>query len=147
MSVKGTEFTIRDAAGNALCHSAGARKSALNSRVRRNVTEAFSAMVKAAGMIDAAGMWTCAVSGAVAVRNSPDADASLVRAGMVVDAGHVIADERDGAFCPCNLVPELRALNLTHGSRDIDAIRRDPRVMWRAVWEASASQSKRNRAV
>lgn len=147
MSVKNTPFTITDSNGNPLCHSRNAHKRNADSKRKRAVREATWSMFAAAGMYDAAtDEATCAVSGARMPRNSPAVPQAAVTAGLVIDSGHVISDAHDGPFCPCNMVPELRAVNLTHGDKDMPAITRDPRVMWRAIWTATATASKARKA-
>lgn len=146
MAVKGTEFTVRDAAGNALCHSAGQRKRDCDSRRKRAVREGFALMMQAAGMLNGT-QARCSLTGAwfdLATVDTPNNEL------IVVDRGHVVSDEHDGAFCPCNLVGELRAHNKAHGRSDLDSSKfvADPRTAWRMVWEQHyATPRKRSLAV
>jgi len=146
MAVKGTEYSVRDASGNVLCHPAGGSKRNADSRRKRAVREAFNAMCEAAGMVNHRGEYRDVMTGGyfpLADENTPNS------ALIVVDRGHVISDENDGAFCPCNLVPELRAHNKAHGRRNLDSAEfvQDPRAMWREVWARTAKASKVARAV
>lgn len=148
MAVIGTQFTIRDAQGNALCHSAGGSKANADSKRKRAVREAFTRMCEAAGIVTlAGGAMTDVHSGYVFTVAVADSDP---RDLMLIDRGHVVADAAGGAFCPCNLVPELRAANKAHGNKSLDPRTFkgvDPRTEWRSVWfEHYASPSKARKA-
>lgn len=144
--VRNTEFTVVDASGKALCHAASQSKRNLDSKRKRQVREGFALMVAAAGMARGSQV-QCSLTGAWFTMADATTDPTDL---IVIDRGHVISDEHDGAMCPCNLVPELRAHNKAHGKGDLDSSKfiSDPRTMWRAVWEQHyASASKRSRAI
>lgn len=144
----GTRYSVRDAEGNVLCHSAGQVKSALDSKRKRAVREGFMLMCAAAGIVDARGWIQDVITGA----SLPMADGTERSDDMaVIERGHAVPDEANGAMCPCNLVPENRGSNKGHGKRSLDPRMfkgTDPRTAWFDVWcERYATPSKRRRAV
>jgi hypothetical protein len=149
MTAIATIYSVRDASGRVLCHSAGATKANADSRRKRAVREGFRAMCDAAGVYDATtNEYQDVVTGAWL----PMADGSQRSDDMAVtERGHVVADEAGGAFCPCNLVPENRGSNKGHGRRAMDSRTwrvSDPRVAWFGVWfENYARPSQRRVAV
>jgi hypothetical protein len=147
MAVIGTKFTVRDAAGNALCHSSGQSKAAANSARKRATREAFALMCEAAGSMRE-GEYLDVITGAFL----PMSDAQTgAQDWGVVERGHVIADAMGGAFCPCNLVPENRGSNKGHGNTSMDPRTwrgADPRSAWREVWLTHyATKAKASKAV
>lgn len=144
--VTGTEYTIRDAAGNALCHSAGASKMAADSKRKRAVRAAFLDMCEAAGIVDDMGMVRDVVTGAFMPMADADTEATE---WDVIERGHVVADVNGGAFCPCNLVPQNREHNKRNDGADLDpdTFKVDPRMAWRDVWTRHVPAFKVARAI
>lgn len=134
MTAIGTAYSVRDNNGRILCHSPSQVKRNVDSTRKRAVREGFALMVSAAGMVAENGDVQDVVTGAWL----PMADGSQRADDMaVIERGHVVADESDGAFCPCNLVPENRGSNKGHGRRAMDPRTwraSDPRTEWFDVW-------------
>lgn len=124
-AVTGTEWTIRDAAGNALCHSERQTKDSRNSRERRRIIGAWEDALTLAGIMT--GDRVLCVDGIERDRGRAQDE----RDGYA-DAGHVVADSLDGAFCGCNLVPLEGAQNRADG---------DARPAIAASWPADAYAS------
>lgn len=147
MAVIGTQYSVRDESGAVLCHSAGQSKANADSKRKRAVREGFALMCASAGMHKGTD-YVDVVTGAWLPMADADTPSDV---WGVVERGHVIADASNGAFCPCNLVPENRGSNKGHGNRSMDPRTwrtDDPRKEWRAVWLANyASPSKARRAV
>lgn len=147
MTAIGTAYSVRDYNGRILCHAPSATKSALDSRRKRAVREGFALMVAAAGLVNASGEIQDVVTGAFL----PMADGTQRSDDMaVIERGHVIADESDGAFCPCNLVPENRGSNKGHGRRSLDPRNfrtSDPREAWFDVWYRNYARPAQRRVV
>lgn len=145
MSV-GTVYSVRDASGRILCHAPSQVKANMDSRRKRAVREGFALMCDAAGMVNAAGEIQDVVTGAWL----PMADGSQRSDDMaVIERGHVVPDEADGAMCPCNLVPENRGSNKGHGKRSLDPRMfrtDDPRAAWFGVWYANYARPSQRRA-
>ncbi len=137
---RGTAYSIRDSAGFILCHPAGATRQGYNSKRKSAAKDAFWAMCTAAGMYNpATDMAVCAETGisAPARRGVSNREGSM-------DMGHVKADELGGAYCPCNMVPLYRAVNLEAGTA-APLIERDPRTAWLSTW-AALNPTKAHRA-
>lgn len=147
MSVIGTQYSVRDEAGTVLCHSAGQSKANADSKRKRAVREGFLAMVNAAGMVQGDLVQDVSTG---AYLPMCDSDTRSTEWGTV-ERGHVISDAANGAFCPCNLVPQNKGANKANGNRSLDPRdfrTSDPRTEWRAVWLANyATPSKARRAV
>lgn len=146
MTAKGTRYSVRDKDGNILCHSPNQIKRNADSARKRAVRSAFWQMCQEAGIVRG-NLVMDVVTGAYL----PMADADTANDDFgKVDRGHVIADSNDGAFCPCNLVPENRGANKSHAHKDANAdtwLGEDPRTAWRSVWLANyATKSKARRA-
>jgi hypothetical protein len=120
--VTGTEWTIRDAQGNALCHSERQTKDACNARRRRAVIGAWEQAMRHAGIMT--GTRVLCVDGIERDRGHGEDE----RDGYA-DAAHIVADSLDGAFCGCNLVPLEGATNRADG---------DARPMVDTSWPADA---------
>lgn len=144
MAVKGTEWSIRDASGKVLCHSAGMSRGNANSARKRAWREAVEAMYVEAGLLRD-GLWQDVVTGAWL----PMADESTASDDYaVVERGHVIADNNGGALCACNTVAENKGSNRARGDRSDHDPRHwrgtDPRSAWALVWLRTARPGKRD---
>lgn len=148
MTAIATRYSVRDASGRVLCHAPSQVKANMDSRRKRAVREGFALMCASAGMVNEAGEFQDVVTGAFL----PMADGATRRDDMaVIERGHVVPDEADGAMCPCNLVPENRGSNKGHGKRSMDPRTfraSDPRAVWFDVWFTHyARPSQRRSAV
>lgn len=145
MTAIGTQYSVKDASGRVLCHAPSAVKRNADSRRKRAVREGFALMVDTAGMTDN-GRVQDVHTGAFL----PMCDENTARDTFgVIERGHVISDAHDGAFCPCNLVPENRGANKGHGDRSLDPrlwVTSDPRVAWFAVWSERYARPAQRRA-
>lgn len=150
MTALSTRFTVTDAAGKPLCHSPAMVKRNADSRRKRAVREAFEMMCVAAGFVRGEGAereWLDVSTGAWLPM--ADCDTRSTDWGTV-ERGHVISDAADGAFCPCNLVPQNKGANKANGNRSLDPRdfrTADPREAWREVWMNNyATPAKRRKA-
>lgn len=91
-------WAVLDKDGNALCHARRDTRAALNSSRRRRALGIWEDALKDAGLMRGTvaycedGQWLDRGHG----KDARDGYA---------DAGHVVADTNDGAFCGCNFVP------------------------------------------
>jgi hypothetical protein len=129
--VTGTEWTIRDAQGNALCHSARQDKASRNSRERRRIIDAWETALTRAGIMT--GSRVLCVDGVTRDRGRGED----TRDGFA-DAAHVVADSLDGAFCGCNLVPLGGAENRADGDARPSIVADWPREAYADAWRAVA---------
>lgn len=143
-AVTGTDWTIRDAQGNALCHSERQTKDACNAARRRAIIGSWEDAMREAGIMT--GTRVLCVDGVERDRGHGQDE----RDGYA-DAAHIIADSVDGAFCGCNLVPLEGAQNRADGDArpTIDAAW--PAVAyaqaWRKVALATMPKTRARRAV
>lgn len=148
MAVIGTQYSVTDKDGNVLCHSKGQSKANADSRRKRAIREGFALMCAMAGMVNSEGDVQDVITGAFLPMADSDTGAQV---WGVIERGHVISDASNGAFCPCNLVPENKGSNKGHGNTSMDPRTwrtSDPRKTWRAVWLANyATPSKARRAI
>lgn len=93
-------FAVFDRDGNALCHSPGQNRSAANSARKRRLREDFARACEDAGLVTA-NHRILTISG----KSYPRGAGRDTRDAMA-DMGHIIADDRGGAYCLCNLVPQ-----------------------------------------
>lgn len=130
--VTGTDWTIRDSAGNALCHSERQTKDACNARRRRAIIAAWEEALMAAGLMTPAGDVLC-----VDMVTRPRGHGVDERDGLA-DAGHVVADSLDGAFCGCNLTPLEGAQNRADGDARPSIAPEWPAARYAAAWRMVA---------
>lgn len=101
-------FAVLDAKGNALCHGARQTRSALNSTRIRKVKGEWEAALTLAGLMS--GTRVLCADGIVRDRGK-----GIDTRDGYADAGHIVADSHDGAFCGCNFVPVEGRANRDNG--------------------------------
>jgi len=122
------------------CHRKNQTRASLNSNMRRRVTLTVLALAAQSGHGDGKTSVECVACGLPAIVGMTNSNP------RAFNLGHVLADSKGGAYCPCNLLPLCRLCNEDMGDAHMESVltpRYDPRPLWdgNLMWDGGERES------